>query len=374
MDNPRPFGIVHGLIYAGVGDSADAGRAPDLLGVNGTATFSATVERDIINTPGAEMIILPQNIDAQVKDGHLQWLNADDVPITANLDASGKSLGWQWKVDFDLRDAANKKYTLTGWRLDVKIYDAAAPLVNGVNPTITQLTSQAPVSGPNVTVLAKGDPGGIVDLSIGSVTTTTNPANAAAAIVPTADPLKKKLDLTLPIGSGSGGGSGTVTKVNDVAPDSSGAIVLTPGDIGAASTSALSTVSTTAGQAKDTADQAKEDIAAAMAALLNKADLASPTFTGLPKAPTQAATDATKAIATTEFVQGLIAILKTLLAGGSIGFAVWNPTTKSWGVRPNAVLVFGLSTMDVTATKPSWMLPGQNAGDIWVPHPDAVVP
>lgn len=173
MDIPLPFGLVHGNLYAGVGDTNDAGRAPDMLGLTGTATFTATVDKEIVNTTGSEAIIVPQAIVADVTAGVLSWLGAADVPLTANLDAFGVTLGWQWKVSFNLTNpATTKQVVLKGWNLDVKVYNSAD------STTITQLSAQAPVLPPvgNVQITKgpkgdkgdKGDPSDAVEIEAGA--------------------------------------------------------------------------------------------------------------------------------------------------------------------------------------------------------------
>jgi chitodextrinase len=157
MDIPLPFGLVRGRLYAGVGDSTDLGRAPDLVGLTGTATFFGTVVKQIVTDPGDEMIIVPQSIVAQVADGVLMWQEEADVPLTANLAADGTSLGWQWKVSFNLTQPTGQAVVLPGWTLDVKVY------VEGDDDTVTNLVESAPVSQPSPLVIItkgdKGDPG-----------------------------------------------------------------------------------------------------------------------------------------------------------------------------------------------------------------------
>jgi hypothetical protein len=389
-DDPRPFGLVHGRIYAGVGDTVDAGRAPDRVGLNGTAVFTANVERVITTTQGSESIDVPQKITAQVTNGALQWLGTDDVPLIANLDAAGNSLGWQWRVDFSLTFTdpttnTASRVTLTGWAFDVKVYNPAAALVNGVNPTITQLTTQAPVNVASSTLLAKGDPGPAVSFVVGTVATTTDPTAAAVTVVATADPLVKQLNFVLPVGVGGGGGAGTVTKVANVAPDGTGNVNLSPSAIGAAAAADVATAQSTASNALSTATGAQSAANSAQtaanaaqstangkvdpSALFGLAPLASPTFTGDPKAPTPATSDNDTSIATTAFVKAVVA---TISAAGLFNTAVvgWNATTQTWGsTRPSvAGPVKWISTNDPGATRPASMATGDN----WEQHPDAV--
>lgn len=389
-DVTQPWGLVHGRINVAVGDSTDAGRAPDKVPVaSGLATFSATVDRLVTNTPGQESIDLPQKINASIVNGALQWGGTDDVPLIAS---AGK--GWQWRVDF-----TNLKYvdpttgqTLTlssmGWLLDVKVYDPNfVDPVTGLNTTITQITDQAPVSAVSTPLLAKGDPGGVVDLSIGTVTTTTDIASVSASITPTTDPLKKKLNLVAFAGSGGGGGgSGTVTKINGVSPDGTGAVTLTPANIGAPTVQDVTTAQSTASNALSTANSAQAAANAAQtsansaqstanAAQASQSALApkdSPTFTGDPKAPTPATTDNDTSIATTAYVRAAITTYApTGSGGGTANQVYWNATTQAWTVTARPAVtgpVILWSTNDANATRPSWMA----IGDSWVRHPDAV--
>ncbi|OJX72842.1 hypothetical protein [Leifsonia sp. 71-9] len=398
-DDPRPFGLVHGRIYVSVGDTVDAGRAPDQVGTNGTAIFSANVERVITTTVGAEQISLPQKITAQVVNGALQWLGTDDVPLTANLDSAGNSLGWQWRVDWaltytDPTTNSPQRVTLTGWAFDVKVYNAAAPLVAGVNPTLTQITTQAPVNVASSALLAKGDPGSPMELTIGTVSTTTDPAAAAVTITPTSDPLKKALNFVIPVGAGGGGGggTGTVSKVNGVSPDGSGALVLSPANIGAAAAVDVQTAQATASNAlqaassaQSAANAAQTTANAAQSGLASKADagsilglapINSPTFAGDPKAPTPATTDNDTSLATTAFVRAAITqYAPTASSSSSVVDLAWDPTTQAWvsgtgavvTSRPNAKIVRLNGTTDAGATRPGWMA----TGDQIIPHPDS---
>jgi hypothetical protein len=162
MDSPQPFGLVHGLIYAGVGDSADPGRTPDIVGLTGKVTFVGTVTRTIITGVADPMIIVPQSIVATLTDGILYWAGVEDIPLTATLDEAGNSLGWQWKITFQNLTLPDTTLAfLTGWNLDVKVYDPNAALDEyGNNPTITDITEQAPAIAPSGnTIITKGPKG-----------------------------------------------------------------------------------------------------------------------------------------------------------------------------------------------------------------------
>lgn len=157
MDIPLPFGLVSGRLYAGVGDTADIGIAPDMLGLEGHAIFNATIDKEIVTTPGARAIILPQAITADITSGVLMYNGQPNVSLTASL-----GHGWQWYVTFtDLRKPDDDSpVSLRGFFLDVRVYDANAALVSGENPTITDLTEFAPVgTAPDNVVIAKGEKG-----------------------------------------------------------------------------------------------------------------------------------------------------------------------------------------------------------------------
>jgi hypothetical protein len=162
MDIPLPFGLVRGRLYAGVGDTSDVGRAPDLLGLSGTATFTGTIVKRIVTTPGAEMIIVPQAIVASVEDGVLTWQSEPDVPLTANLAPDGTNLGWQWKVSFSLvQPNSTIPVVLPGWTLDVKVYDDSNP------DSITLLVDSAPLDTPSPgVIITKGDKGDNGDAAV----------------------------------------------------------------------------------------------------------------------------------------------------------------------------------------------------------------
>jgi hypothetical protein len=206
-DVTQPWGLVHGRINVAVGDSTDAGRAPDKVPVaSGLATFTATIDKLITNTPGQESIDLPQKIVASISNGALQWGGTDDVSLIASV---GK--GWQWRVDFsNLRytdPTTGQTQTLSpmGWLIDVKVYDPTfIDPVTGLNSTITQITDQAPVSAVSTPLLAKGDPGSIVDVVQGTNTTTTDITAVGGFVVAGATPLQKKINFVSFVGSGGG--------------------------------------------------------------------------------------------------------------------------------------------------------------------------
>jgi hypothetical protein len=243
-DDPRPFGLVHGRLNVSVGDTSDAGRAPDRVVVSsGTAVFSANVDMIITNTPGLESVDFPTKISAPINNGALQWGNpaVDDVPLTANVDSTGKSLGWQWTVTLqgmrysDPTTGQLVSLPAKSWPMDVKPYvPSYIDPVTGTNTTVTQLTAQAPATSPSAVLLAKGDPGPAPTLISRNNTTTTDPAAAGTTFVPTGVAGQYWVDTVQLVGAGGGGGgSGTVTKVNGVFPDGAGAVTLTPANIGA---------------------------------------------------------------------------------------------------------------------------------------------
>lgn len=99
------------------------------------------------------------------------------------------------------------------------------------------------------------------------------------------------------------------------------------------------------------------------------APVVSPALTGVPTTPTPASTDNSQTIANTAFVQALIA---TVAATFGVAIVAWDSTAKAWTAttRPTALIVILVSTDDSTCnTAPTWR---QN-GDVWIPHPDAVI-
>lgn len=401
-DDPRPFGLVHGRLYVSVGDTNDAGRAPDRVVVSsGTALFTANIDMIVTNTPGLEAIDFPTKISAPINSGALQWGSppTDDVPLAANVDANGKNLGWQWRVDLkgmkyiDPTTGQTVALPDKGWALDVKPYVAGyVDPVTGTNTTLSQLTAQAPVTPASSTQIAKGDPGPAPTLTTRNNTTTTDPAAAGTTFVPTGIPGQYYVDtVQLVGGGGGGGGGGTVTNINDVFPDGTGKVNLTPASIGAPTvtdvTNAQSTASNAlsaatgaaaaAATAQSAANAAQATANSAVSAQSGFAPKDSPTFTGDPKAPTPATTDNDVSIATTAFVRAAIAQYAPTGSGTSTNYIVaWNATTQTWTyngvtttVRPSVTgPLLLISTNDVNATRPSWMA----IGDSWLQHPNAV--
>lgn len=97
-------------------------------------------------------------------------------------------------------------------------------------------------------------------------------------------------------------------------------------------------------------------------ALNAKAALASPTFTGNPTAPTQAATDDSTRIATTAHVKDYL----QELGFPTLPFAQY--LAGEWQSRPDTVLpVFWMSTLDDSGSTPAPT--GRIAGDVWIQHP-----
>lgn len=99
-------------------------------------------------------------------------------------------------------------------------------------------------------------------------------------------------DAAIATAIGGGGGGGAVTSVNTHV----GAVVLTKTDVGL-------------GSVDDTADTAKPVSGAQQTALNLKANLASPTLTGTPTAPTAGTATNTTQLATTAFVQAAVTAL-----------------------------------------------------------------
>lgn len=121
----------------------------------------------------------------------------------------------------------------------------------------------------------------------------------------------------------SGSGSGTTPSVISVA-GRTGAVVLTKQDV-------------SLGNVDNTSDVDKPLSTATTNALNLKANIASPTFTGSPKAPTPASTDDSTSIATTAFV-------KAALASGSSGSS---STVK--GLKKTSVDLKTTSNIDLSA-------------------------
>lgn len=100
------------------------------------------------------------------------------------------------------------------------------------------------------------------------------------------------------------------------------------------------------------------ELAAIASAILSKADLSSPTFTGSPKAPNPSSGDNSTNIATTAFVQNIAGSLGTLssqdaddveITGGTIDDAVINAATQDTGDDSTLVATTAFVQQELTA-------------------------
>lgn len=151
-DVPLPFGLVVAQLAAAVGDSTDVGQAPDAVGLEGSAVFTANIARFV----AGDVLYVPQKIAATVEGGVLTYAGQPGVPLTANLNADGSSRGWQWSVSWDVHTPSpgSVPVTLLGWVFDVK------PYTPGDASTETDLTDFTPLVPPaGNTVFVKGDKG-----------------------------------------------------------------------------------------------------------------------------------------------------------------------------------------------------------------------
>lgn len=166
MDIPLPFGLVRHRLYAGVGDTADIGRAPDMLGMIGEVDFTCTQTEYVTNPPNASTIVM-QKITGVYVAGVLTYQTQEDVPLTASLNADGTPTGRQWKATYRVTMPDGTAVVMRGHNFDVPVYDENAELdENGENPTIADLSkfySPLPPSGNMQFVKGdkgdKGDPG-----------------------------------------------------------------------------------------------------------------------------------------------------------------------------------------------------------------------
>lgn len=147
-------------------------------------------------------------------------------------------------------------------------------------------------------------------------------------------------------GIAAGAQVNTVTSVGG----KTGAVALGKGDVGL-------------GNVDNTSDAAKPVSTAQQAALNLKANLASPTFTGIPKAPTPVATDNTTQLATTAFVQAVVA---ALVNGAPGALNELNELAAAMGNDPN----FATTMLNALALKAPLVSPALT-GNPTAPTPAA---
>lgn len=98
------YGTVTGRFLAGVLDSADAGKAPDAVPVQGYLEFSATASSlKVHNATPHAATVFPRKIRVDLDtEGYLTHNGARDVTLWATDDQDATPVNWQWRVDFFL--------------------------------------------------------------------------------------------------------------------------------------------------------------------------------------------------------------------------------------------------------------------------------
>uniref|UniRef100_UPI003784593F tail fiber domain-containing protein n=1 Tax=Daejeonella sp. TaxID=2805397 RepID=UPI003784593F len=120
----------------------------------------------------------------------------------------------------------------------------------------------------------------------------------------TASTIKTKLGITTL--SGNNTGDQTITLTGDVSGSGTGSFASTVNSVGGVSSATIATLPTSLASNTTNIISNTSDIATINTALVTKAPLASPAFTGTPTAPTPTTSDNSTKIATTEYVKASI--------------------------------------------------------------------
>ena len=182
---PLKYGRVTGRFVAGVGDSDDAGYAPDVVPLSGSIVFrlSAAALRVVTASP-VPTTVYPQPIVATLdSQGYLSYNGQREVPLLATDDPATNPTNLQWTVPFDLRSPSGQTVQAESFRF-------ALPA-----DTVVDLTTVAPIATPAENlVITKGDRG---EPGPNTVPTVEAVAAALTQAGPAAVALAAKLDAAV---------------------------------------------------------------------------------------------------------------------------------------------------------------------------------
>lgn len=230
---PPSNGKVVGRFLVGIGDGTDADTLPDAAVPTGTITFTPSVKKVLVANGSPDPFTFElQPITATIdSSGYLTFNNQTGVWLVATNDTNTNPTDFTYSVQYNI--------AYSGGVIDTSKFDIKVPASTTDPATWTDLTKAAPVPSSIGTAIVKGDPGGVTDLTIGTVSQGTT---AAATITGSAP--QKYLNLVLPVGTGGGGGgTGTVTSVNTKLPDVGGNVTLGATDVSAVPTAAVGAAS-----------------------------------------------------------------------------------------------------------------------------------
>ncbi|OZF47584.1 hypothetical protein CH292_19375 [Rhodococcus sp. 14-2470-1a] len=129
-------------------DGLDNDDLPDDVALTGTAKFEPVLTDTSggIRVPDLPRWFSVQPVEVTYANGRLTHRGLPYVMLLAPTDALNPT-NWKWQVSFQLRLNGNQ-ITRKQFSFALPVYDPAAPLVDGRNPTVVDLTTVQPVNVP----------------------------------------------------------------------------------------------------------------------------------------------------------------------------------------------------------------------------------
>lgn len=151
-----PTGLVTGQFYFVNEDNVDADTDPDLLVVTGTVKFTCSAK--VLRMPTKLATVIPMTFEAEF-DSQGRLVPKGRTELGLELPATDSPLfnptGFTWKVEFDLKEAANN-YTVVLPEFNIQVPE---------NTTI-DLTTAMPVDTTPGTLTVQGPQGAVGDMSL----------------------------------------------------------------------------------------------------------------------------------------------------------------------------------------------------------------
>lgn len=148
MTTPLQYGRVTDWIGGLIPDGLDSDDLPDDVNLTGTAKFEPILPDTSggIRVPDLPRWFSVQSVEVTYANGRLTHRGLPYVMLLAPNDALNPT-NWKWQVSFQLRLNGNQ-ITRKQFAFSLPVYDPDAPLVDGRNPTVVDLTTVQPVNVP----------------------------------------------------------------------------------------------------------------------------------------------------------------------------------------------------------------------------------